>query len=101
MKMTMMMTIIHNKQRKTDDKPKPGRHAIARKEPSKGKHTYGGQYLGPGLRQGVIYPPVDRCLAPLYISCPRKRTELGFPTLDWTDAQLEKMHQARLKGVAG
>ena len=98
MKMTMMMTMISNKQRKTDDKPKPGRHAIARKEPSKGKHTYGGQYLGPGLRQGVIYPPVDRCLAPLYISYPKERTELGFRTLDWTYAQLEKMHQARLKG---
>ena len=87
-----------NKQRKTDDKPKPGRRPIARKEPRKGKHTYGGQYLGPGLRQGVIYPPVDRHLAPLYISHPKERMELGFRTLDWTDAQLEKMHKARLKG---
>ena len=87
-----------NKRRKTDDKPKPGRCAIARKEPGKGKHIYGGQYLSPGLRQGVVYPPVDRRLAPLYISRPKERTELGFCTLDWTDAQLEKMHHCRLKG---
>ena len=27
-----------------------------------------------------------------------QRTQLGFRMLDWTKAQLEKMHQARLKG---
>ena len=46
----------------------------------------------------VIYPPIDRNLAPLYISLLKERTELGFCTLEWTKAQLEKMHQARLKG---
>ena len=50
------------------------------------------------MRQGVIYPPIDRNQPPLYISCPKERTELGFHTLKWTDAQLEKMHQARVKG---
>ena len=29
---------------------------------------------------------------------PKERTQLGYRTLDWTRAQLEKMHQARLKG---
>ena len=59
---------------------------------------YGGQYIGPGVQQGVIYPPIDRNLAPLYVSCPKERTQLGYRTLDWTKAQLEKMHQVRLKG---
>ena len=43
-------------------------------------------------------PPIDRNIAPLYILRPKERTELGFHTLDWTKAQLEKMHQPRLKG---
>ena len=59
---------------------------------------YGGQYIGPGVQQGVVYPPVDRNLAPLYMSRPKERTQLGFRMLDWTKAQLEKIHQARLKG---
>ena len=50
------------------------------------------------MRQGVTYPPIDRNLAPLYVSRLKERTELGFHTLDWTKAQLEKMHQMRLKG---
>ena len=50
------------------------------------------------MRQGVTYPPIDRNLAPLYVTKPKERTELGFRTLDWTKAQLEKMHQVRLKG---
>ena len=88
-----------NKHRKTDPAPKPPRKPLARKEPRKEPCVYGGQYLGPGLRQGVKYPPpIDRNIAPLYISRPKERTELGFRTLDWTKAQLEKMHQARLKG---
>ena len=32
------------------------------------------------------------------MSHPKERTQLGYRTLDWTKAQLEKMHQARLKG---
>ena len=32
------------------------------------------------------------------MSHPKERTQLGFRTLDWTKAQLEKMHQVRLKG---
>ena len=71
---------------------------MARKEPRKGQVTYGGQYIGPGVWQGVTYPPIDRNLAPLYVSCPKERTQLGFHMLDWTEVQLEKMHQARLKG---
>ena len=87
-----------NKRRKTSQPPKPPRQPMARKEPRKGQPMYGGQYISPGVRQGVIYPPIDRNLAPLYVSCPKERTQLGFHTLYWTKAQLEKMHQARLKG---
>ena len=32
------------------------------------------------------------------MSCPKERTQLGFHMLNWTKAQLEKMHQVRLKG---
>ena len=32
------------------------------------------------------------------MSHPKERTQLGFRTLDWTKAQLEKMHQARFNG---
>ena len=87
-----------NKCRKTDPAPKPPRKPLTKKEPRKEPCMYGGQYLRPGLRQGVTYPPIDRNLAPLYISRPKERMELGFRTLDWMKAQLEKMHQVRLKG---
>ena len=87
-----------NKRRKTSQPPKPPRQPMARKEPRKGQPMYGGQYIGPGVQQGVVYPPIDRNLAPLYVSHPRERTQLGFRMLDWTKAQLEKMCQARLKG---
>ena len=87
-----------NKRRKTSDPPKPPRQPMARKEPQKGQPTFGGQYIGPGVRLGVVYPPIDRNLAPLYVAHPKERTQLGCCTLDWTKAQLEKMHQARLKG---
>ena len=71
---------------------------MARKEPCKAPPTFGGQYISPGVRQGVVYPPIDRNLAPLYVAHPKERTALGYRTLDWTKLQLEKMHQARLKG---
>ena len=87
-----------NKRRKTSQPPKPPKRPMARKEPRKGNPAYGGQYIGPGVRQGVVYPPTDRNLAPLYVSCPKERTQLGYRTMDWTKAQLEKIHQARLKG---
>ena len=84
-----------SKRRKTSQ---PSKCPVARKEPRRDPPMYGGQYIGPGVRQGVIYPPVDRNLAPLYVSHPKERTWLGYHTLDWTPAQLEKMHQVRLKG---
>ena len=71
---------------------------MARKEPQKGQPTFGGQYIGPGVRLGVVYPPIDRNLAPLYMAHPKERTQLGYCPLDWTKAQLEKVHQVRLKG---
>ena len=87
-----------NKRKKSDNPSKTPKHPLARKEPQKGQPTYGGQYISPGVGQGVIYPPINRNLAPLYVSKPKERTQLGFCMLDWTKAQLEKMHQARMKG---
>ena len=71
---------------------------MARKEPRKGQPTYSGQYIGPGVRPGVVYPPIDRNLAPLYISKKKERTKLGQRVLDWTRGQLEKIHRARMEG---
>ena len=87
-----------SKRRKTSQPPKPPKHPMARKEPQKGQPTYGGQYIGPGVRQGVVYPPIDRNLALLYVSHPKERTQLGFCMMEWTKAQLEKIHQVRMKG---
>ena len=84
-----------NKCRKMDPAPKC---PIARKESWQGQPTYGGQYLGPGIRQGVVYPPIDRNLAPLYISQTKERTVLSQRTLPLTKAQLQKIHQARMEG---
>ena len=75
-----------SKRRKTSQPPKPPKRPMARKEPRRDPPTYGGQYISPGVRQGVVYPPVDRNLAPLYVSCPKERTQLGYHTLDWTQA---------------
>ena len=86
------------KRRNTSDPPKPARARVARKEPRKGIPTYGGQYIGPGVRRGVVYPPIDRNLTPLYISQKKERTKLGQRVLDWTKAQLENIHQARMEG---
>ena len=67
-----------NKRRKTSNPPKPPRIPMARKEPRKGKPTYGRQYIGPGVRQGVVYPPINRNLSPLYISQNKKEgTKFG------------------------
>ena len=71
-----------------------GKCLPARKEPRKS----GGQYLGPGLKVGVVYPPINHNLAPLYITGPKERTELGFHVLDWTENQLKQIHQVRLQG---
>ena len=83
-----------SKRRKTSHKPKPPRRPIAKRELRK----TGPQYQGPALKYRVAYPPIDRKLPPLYISCPKERTQLGFCTLDWTDTQIDKVHRARLQG---
>ena len=54
-----------NKRRKTSDPPKPPRVPMTRKEPQKGKPTYGRQYIRPGVRQGVVYP----LLIETYLPC--------------------------------
>ena len=66
-----------NKIKKTSDPPKPARVPMAMKELRKSKPTYGRQYIGPGVRQGVVYPPIDRNLSPLCISQMKERTKLG------------------------
>ena len=87
-----------SKRRKTSDPPKPPKRPMARKEPRKGQPVYGGQYISPGVRPGVVYPPIDRNLAPLYISKKKERTKLGQRVLDWTKGQLEKIHRVRMEG---
>ena len=72
-----------NKRRKTGDGGKQPKQQVARKEPRK---------------KVVAYPPIDRKLPPLYISCPKERTELGHRVLDWTAEQKRKIHEARMQG---
>ena len=74
-----------NKCRKTGGGGKQPKQQVARKEPRK---------------KGTAYPPIDRKLPPLYISCPKERTELGHCVLDWTAEQKRKIHEARMQGEA-
>ena len=60
--------------------PKP---MVARKEPHK---------------KATGYPPIDRKLPVLYISCTKERTMLGHRVLDTTDEQKRKIHEARMQG---
>ena len=73
----------HNKRRKTGGEGAPPKPMVARKEPCK---------------MGTIYPPFDRKLPALYISCPKERTLLGNHMLDWTPEQKRKIHEARMQG---
>ena len=72
-----------NKCRKTGDGGKLPGQPMARKEPR---------------RQGTVYPPVNRNLAPLYISRKKERTKLGHRILEWTDKQKRVIHEARMEG---
>ena len=72
-----------NKRRKTGEGGKAPKQQAARKEPCK---------------QGTPYPPVNRNLPVLYISRNKERTELGFWVLEWTAAQKQKIHQAKMEG---
>ena len=72
-----------NKCRKTGGEGAPPKPMVARKEPRK---------------TGTVYPPIDRKLPALYISCPKERTLLGHHMLDWTPEQKRKIHEARMQG---
>ena len=72
-----------NKRRKTGSGGEQPKQQVARKEPRK---------------KGTVYPPIDRRLAPLYISHPKERTELSHLILDWTAEQKRKIHEARMQG---
>ena len=72
-----------NKCRKTGGEGEPPKQLVACKEPCK---------------KGTVYPPIDRKLPVLYISCPKERTELGHRVLDWTEEQKRKIHEARMQG---
>ena len=72
-----------NKRRKTGGGGEQLKQQVAHKEPRK---------------KGTAYPPIDRRLPPLYISCPKERTELGHRVLDWTAEQKRKIHEARMQG---
>ena len=72
-----------NKHKKTGDEGRPPRPTVARKEPRK---------------SGTVYPPVNRKLPVLYISCKKERTMLGHRVLDWTPAQKRVIHEVRMQG---
>ena len=72
-----------NKRRKTGGGGEQPKQLVARKEPRK---------------KGTAYPPIDRKLPPLYISCPKERTELGHRVLDWMAEQKRKIHEAQMQG---
>ena len=72
-----------NKGRKTGGEGGPPRPTAARKEPRKA---------------GTVYPPINRKLPVLYISRKKERTMLGHHVLDWTQAQLRTIHEARMQG---
>ena len=72
-----------NKRRKTGDEGGPPKPMVARKEPRK---------------VGTVYPPINRKLPVLYISCPKERTLLGHRVLDWTPEQKRKIREARMQG---
>ena len=72
-----------NKRRKTGDEGAPPKPMVARKEPRK---------------KSTVYPPIDRKLPVLYISCPKERTLLGHRVLDWTQEQKRKIHEVRMQG---
>ena len=72
-----------NKRRKTGGEGGPPRPTVARKEPHKA---------------GTAYPPVNRKLPVLYISCKKERTMLGHRVLGWTPVQLRTIHEARMQG---
>ena len=71
------------KRRKTGGENAPPKPMVARKEPRK---------------KGTVYPPIDRKLPVLYISCTKERTLLGHRVLDWTEEQKRKIHEARMQG---
>ena len=70
-----------NKCRKTGGENAPPKPMVARKEPRK---------------RATVYPPIDRKLPVLYISCPKERTMLGHRMLDWTPEQQMKIHEVRM-----
>ena len=72
-----------NKCRKTGGEGGAPRPTMACKEPRK---------------VGTVYPPISRKLPVLYISCKKERTMLGHRVLDWTQAQLRMIHEARMQG---
>ena len=72
-----------NKRRKTGGGNAPPKPMVAHKEPRK---------------KATVYPPIDRKLPVLYISCTKERTMLEHRVLDWTDEQKRKIHEARMQG---
>ena len=72
-----------NKHRKTGGEGRPSRPTVAGKEPRK---------------SSTAYPPINRNLPPLYISCRKERTRLGHRILDWTLVQKRSIHEARMQG---
>ena len=90
-----------NKRRKTSDPPKPPRWPMARKEPRKGQPTYGGQYISPGVRLGVVYPPIDRNLAPPLHGTSQREDPAGLPYTGLHQGSIGEDPPGEVKGQTG
>ena len=75
-----------------------GSRVVARAaEGGKQPRTRNLQYTGPCLSYDETYPPVDDTKPVYYINKTKQRTELGTISLEWTNAQVQKMS----RGEAG
>ena len=75
-------------------KPRGGKGGKGGKQP----RTRNLQYTGPCLAYDETYPPVDDTKPIFYINRMKERTELGTISLEWTNAQVQRCHEARLEG---
>ena len=80
--------------RQKQGKPRGGRAGKGGKQP----RTRNLQYTGSCLAYDETYPPVDDTKPVFYINRMKQRTELGTISLQWTNAQVQRCHEARLEG---
>ena len=80
--------------RQKQGKPRGGKGGKGGKQP----RVRNLQYTGPCLAYDETYPPVDDTKPVYYVNRTKQRTELGTINLEWTNAQVQRCHEARLEG---